>query len=55
MRFCLSNFSLKCASIDIQVFVAGRRDERALNTKRHILVRAKNGVFSLFLEYIFVK
>jgi len=32
------------------------RDERALNTKRHILLRAKKSVFfSLFLEYIFVK
>jgi len=34
MRFSLSNSSLKCASSDIQVFVAGWRDERALNTKK---------------------
>jgi len=55
MRFCLLNSSLKCASSDIQVFVAGLRDERALNIKKVHFGKGENGVFSLFLEYIFVK
>jgi len=64
MRFCLSNFPLKCASSDIQDFVAGLRDKRSEGLKhkkrrilvRRILVKAHFGncVFSLFLEYVYL-
>jgi len=49
MRFCLSNSSLKCASSDIQVFVAGLRDERALNTIKVHFGKGKNSVSGIYL------
>jgi len=45
MRFCLSNSSLKCASSDLQLFVAELRDERDLNTKKAHFGKGKKWCF----------